>query len=286
MSKGRILGCLSVLLSACAAQSSTSPPVNEGPDAMAEPGPGTTTPDARPAVTPEADASPAVTPPLSADAAPATSPDATGTTSDDAAPAVPPPDTESRTYSCTRIIGINATSEWYTQGFETMVDNGKWEIVRVHSGFVELWAQPGASVWSTGASSACAGGAKPDRIIFIGLNFDTTTLEQWLPPLTAVVKNIKDKFPGIKNIELGTFVRAPGNKPCPQAPAKRSTIAPAEDQAIAMVAAANPGLVTISPKFEAKTCNEFSGNPPHPSSSGGAAWAKMMAEHYGPSTAK
>ena len=85
----------------------------------------------------------------------------------------------------------------------------------------------------------------------------------------------------MKRIELGTFVRAPGNMPCPQAPAKRSTIAPAEDQAIAMVAAANPDLVRVHPKFEAKTCGEFSGNPPHPSAAGGAAWAKMYAEHYG-----
>jgi hypothetical protein len=185
------------------------------------------------------------------------------------------------TYNCTRIIGINATNEWYSKGFETLVDNGKWEIVRVHSGFVELWAKADASVWSTGASSACAGGAKPDRILFIALNFDTNTLEQWVPPLTAVVKNLRDKFPGLKRVELGTFVRAPGNKPCPQAPAKRSTITPAEDEAIAMVAAANPDLVRVSPKFEAKTCGEFSGNPPHPSASGGTAWAKMMAEHYG-----
>jgi hypothetical protein len=184
-------------------------------------------------------------------------------------------------FDCTLIIGINATSEWYTQGFENLVDNGKWEILRVHSGFVELWADPKNAVWGGSPSSACTKNANnPDRVIFIALNFDTTMLDQWVPPLTNVVKNLKAKYSNLKNIELGTFVRAPGNKPCPQAPAKRSTIAPAEDEAIAMVAAANPGLVTVSPKFEAKTCSEFSGNPPHPSAAGGKAWAAMMAEHY------
>jgi hypothetical protein len=102
-----------------------------------------------------------------------------------------------------------------------------------------------------------------------------------VPPLTAVVKNLEAKYPGVKRIELGTFVRAPGNKPCPQAAPKRSTIAQAEDDAIAMVAAANPDLVRVHPRFEAKTGSEFSGNPPHPSAAGGAAWSKMYAEHYG-----
>jgi hypothetical protein len=264
----RILGYWSVLALACAAPNTTAPgPAT--PDAMAE----------EPAAPPPDTAAPAPAPSDAtvtmavADAATAAPPAA------DAAPPASAPDDGA--YACTRIIGINATAEWYSQGFESMVDNGKWELVRVHSGFVELWANPGAGAWSTGPTSPCAGGAKPDRVIFVALNFDTNTLEQWLPPLTAVVKNLEAKFPGLKRIELSTFVRAPGNTPCPQAPAKRSTITPAEDQAIAMVAEANPELVRVAPKFEARTCSEFSGNPPHPSKAGGAAWAKMIAEHYG-----
>lgn len=211
-----------------------------------------------------------------AQATPTTTHDA-GAAAGDVAPSQPTGPAGS--FNCTRIIGINATSEWYTQGFETMVDNAKWEIVRVHSGFVELWADPNNAVWNTGPSSACTTG-KPDRIIFVALNFMSNTLDQWLPPLTAVVKNLQAKFPGLKRIELATFVRAPMDQPCPQGPPYRSTITKAEDDAIAMVAAANPGLVTVSPKFEAHTCSEFSGNPPHPSAAGGAAWAKMIAAYY------
>jgi hypothetical protein len=223
------------------------------------------------------------------DAAPATvGPDAMGASPGDNPDASPPagdapPATtvDDGNYTCTMIIGINATSEWYTQGFETMVDNAKFEIIRVHSGFVELWADPKNGVWNTGPSSACAQNANnPDRVVFVALNFDQTTLDWWLPPVTAVVKNLQAKYSNLKRIELQTFVRAPGDMPCPQAPAKRSTISPAEDQAIAMVAAMNPSLVKVSPKFEAKTCSEFSGNPPHPSAAGGKAWAKMMADYY------
>jgi hypothetical protein len=274
----RILGCTSVLALACAAPN-TSGPTPGLPDAA---DPGNHTPEGEGNSPPPPDAgAPQVVPP---DAV-ATSEPPPPTLPPDAAPAMPPPVTgepDTGSYTCTLIIGINATQEWYSKGFESLVDNGKWELIRVHSGFVELWADPKNGVWNTGPTSPCAQNANnPDRVIFIALNFDTTMLDQWVPPLTAVVKNLKAKYPGVKRIELGTFVRAPGNKPCPQAPAKRSTIAQAEDDAIAMVAAANPDLVIVHPKFEAKTCGEFSGNPPHPSAAGGAAWSKLYAEHYG-----
>jgi hypothetical protein len=197
-------------------------------------------------------------------------------------PAGPSPTPVAQDFACTLVIGINATEEWYSKGFETLVDDARWELVKVHSGFVTLWADPGARVWSTPPSSPCANGAgAPDRVLFVALQFDFTTLEQWLPPLRAVVKNLQVRYPRVKRIELATFVRAPGNLACPQAPPKRSTIAPAEDAAIEIVAKENPGLVTIAPKFQATGCDEFSGNPPHPSAAGGAAWAKRIAEHYG-----
>ena len=198
-------------------------------------------------------------------------------------PAEPePPAADPGNYTCTLIFGINATAEWYNRGFENLVDGSKWQLIRVHSGFVEKWADPNSDFWNARPTSACAQNAdSPDRIIFVALNFDFTSLEQWLPPMAATTKNLIAKYPSAKRIELGTYVRAPGNKPCPQGPPKRSTIPAAEDQAIEMVVAQHPGLVFAAPKFEAKTCSEFSGNPPHPNASGGMAWAKMIAEHYG-----
>jgi hypothetical protein len=254
------------------------PPSTPGVDAAAPPtsSPPTTpppSPDAAPPITGEGNPPP----PDAAPSPPTASPDGGGGT------VTPPTDTpDNGTYSCTLMFGINATQEWWTHGFETMVDNAKWELTKVHSGFIELWADPKNGIWNTGIVSPCAQNAmQPDRIIFVALNFDFTTLDQWLPPMMATAKNLRDKYPSAKRIELGTFVRAPGNMPCAQAPAKRSTIQPAEDMAIDMVVASDPSIFKAAPKFEAKNCNEFSGNPPHPSAAGGAAWAKMVAEHYG-----
>jgi hypothetical protein len=279
------LVCAFLILSACA--TGTSPPPGPGPADADSVGPGeeppTNPPPTKPPTgSPDASVSnpkPEPTPDSGAPAAPdaRAQADAGAPVSADAGP--PPAEGE---YTCTLVIGINATAEWYNQGFEKLVDGARWELIRVHSGFIQLWADPKDGVWSTGMSSACAQNANnPDRVIFVALQFDYTTLDQWLPPLQATVKNLQAKYTNAKRIELATFVRAPGNKPCPQAPAKRSTIAAAEDEAIAMVVAANPGQLVVSPKFEAATCGEFSGNPPHPTAAGGMAWAKRIAEHYG-----
>jgi len=202
--------------------------------------------------------------------------DATGGKPDDAGDA-----RTSVAYACNLIIGINATGEWYKQGYESLVDNASWELIQVHNGFIEKWANPNDEYWATAIYSACTKNPKlPDRIFFVLSNFDYTTLEQWLPPLTAVIKNLQAKYPSVKNIELMTWVRAPGNMPCPQAPAYRSAISAGEDQAIAQAAKDFPNLVTVAPKFEAHSCSEYTDNPPHPTAAGGAAWAKMIAAYY------
>jgi len=184
-------------------------------------------------------------------------------------------------FTCTLLIGIQATEEWYIAGFETMVDNTRWELMWYHSGFVELWANPNDPVWATSITSPCAANAdKPDRVIFVTLNYLNDTLAFWSPNVNAVVANIQAKYPSAKRIELATFIRAPGNMACPQAPAPRSTITPAQDQSMAMAAAANPGLVFVAPPFEVASCDQYSSNPPHPTAAGATAWATMMANYY------
>jgi hypothetical protein len=184
-------------------------------------------------------------------------------------------------YTCTHLIGINATEEWFDAGFQSIVEDSKWQIVRVHSGFVDLWANPNNGFWGTKVSSPCAMNSdKPDRIIFVGLKFEWTDKKMWVDALTAVVKNLKDKYPSVKRIELSYFVRAPGNKPCGSAPAYRSTIHPSQDEATAEVVATDPVLLRASPKFEVTACSDFSGNPPHFAGAGNKNVAKVVGNYY------
>jgi hypothetical protein len=244
---------------------------------------------APPASPPAPDASPApsgppvvTNPPLPEDAgAPATTPDAEApvTPAPDAGPAATP---AAGPFTCTLIIGIQATGQWYGAGFENLVDNARWEVISVHSAKVEAWANPNDKLWAAKPSSPCAMNAgNPDRILFTGLNWIYDKVEQWVPPLTASVKNLQAKYPGVKRIELRTFVRAPGNKPCPGGSDYKSFIKPAQDEANEIVAKMFPGLVYVAPKLEVRTCADFGGRAPHFSNEGAKAVAKIVADAYG-----
>jgi hypothetical protein len=77
-----------------------------------------------------------------------------------------------------------------------------------------------------------------------------------------------------------SYVRGPKNGTCPNVPEHRTVVYPSQDQAMAMMAAANPGLVVVAPAWEARGCADFVDNAPHPTPEAAMAWAKMIADHY------
>jgi hypothetical protein len=205
----------------------------------------------------------------------------------DAAPAAPSSD-PGGPYTCTLILGTNQTSEWFNAGFEMLVDGAKWELMHAHSAFVELWADPNDKIWSSAIASRCTSNpTNPDRVIFLALSggpgggLSMYPVEKWLPLLEADVENIQARYPAVKRIELMSWVRGPHNGTCPGAPEHRTVVYPGQDEAMAMVAAAHPGLVTVAPRWEARSCADFAGNPPHSNPAGAMAWAKMIAQYYG-----
>jgi hypothetical protein len=227
--------------------------------------------------------------PASPDGAPAASPDATGTTgSADGSPATPEVGGVNQSFTCTLILGTNQTSEWFTAGFEALVDDAKWELLHAHSAFVELWADANSAVWREPIGSRCTQNpTSPDRVIFLALaggpggGLSNYPLEKWLPLLTADIKNIQSKYPSVKRIELMSYVRGPNNGTCPGTPEHRTVVFPSQDEAMAKVAAANPDVVVVAPKWAARSCADFGSNPPHPTAEAAKAWARMIAEHYG-----
>lgn len=213
------------------------------------------------------------------DAAPAD--DAASAPADGGAPAAGPGDP--KTFTCNLVIGIQATGQWFNAGFEKLVDNSKWELSAVHSGFINDWADPNNKFWDMAPSSACTTNAKtPDRVIVVALylHWMTATVDEWMTQLTAVVKNFKAKDPNLKRIEFQTFVRAPMNMPCKVSMPFKSWILPAQDMAYQKMAQMYPDIVTVSPKFEVPSCADFGGNPPHFTSAGATAAAKQIADYY------
>ena len=172
--------------------------------------------------------------------------------------AAPDDGSASASYVCSLILGILTTSEWFG-GFEKVVDNARWEIKFQDSAHLEEWADPAHAVWSLPITSPCARNADaPDRIVFMGTNYDYDTVDLFLPKYIAVLNNIKAKYPSVKRLDVMTYTRAPGNKECIGADrSSYSYIKPAQDEAMAQFAAMNPGFVFVAPKWEVQSCDDF-----------------------------
>jgi hypothetical protein len=245
------------------------------------------TPDAAPPLDtallpPDAPFTPDAAAPVTADAAAPVPVDATST-ADAAAPVVSsaePPATAPDAYSCTLVLGVKETGEWFNAGFESIVENGRWEVVPIHNGHLELWADPQNGMWSLKPDSPCASNAAaPDRVIFCGVNYDYTTTAEFVPRYTAVIENIKARYPSVKRVDVMTLVRSVGNVPCPGTLSEKTWIRPAQDQSIAMVTAAYPGFVFASPRFEVRSCADFA-MPPHFTGAAAMAAARTIGAFY------
>ena len=248
-------------------------PVNPSPTPMGDKPPAPKpTPDAAPA--PDAMPPPEMTPPAAPDAAP---------TPPDAGPSAPAPTGPKGPFTCSLVVGIQATGDWFNAGFEKIVDNDRWELMEVHSAFINLWADANNSIWSSKPSSACKmNAANPDRVILVVLSthWETWTVEQWVTPIIAAMKNFKAKYPNLRDLELSTFVRSPGDKPCPLGDTFRGyDLAPA-DEAFKRVAAMFPDLVTVAPIVHVDSCDDYAGHPPHLPDGPAARAAMKMGAIY------
>ena len=70
---------------------------------------------------------------------------------------------------------------------------------------------------------------------------------------------MKQKFVGVKRIELLSTLRSPGNRLCPNDNDPGTIVPEYVDQAIAAVAAESGGLVTVGPKIELQDCSWWAG---------------------------
>jgi hypothetical protein len=184
------------------------------------------------------------------------------------------------TYVCSLILGIATTNEWFG-GFEKVVDNARWELKFQDSAHIEKWADPANAVWSLPITSPCAQNAdEPDRVVFMGVNYDYATVDLFLPKYVAVLNNIKTKYPTVKRVDVMTYTRAPGNEECIGANRSNdSYIKPAQDEAIAMFAAMYPDFVFVAPRWEVKACSDF-GLCPHLTAAANAVLSKTIGAYF------
>jgi hypothetical protein len=200
-------------------------------------------------------------------------------------------------FRCSELVGLGSSREWYLAGFEKAVVDDRWQIRWHHRGYVEDWADVKNPYWGTycdgeGCSrvSACAQGADaPDRVVFVALNWIYTTETQWETDIRKDVAAIAARYPGVRNIELISSSRCPDRCTTIDPPGTMDELTAVQtcrtpaivDEAIAAVAASNPALVTVGPKFYTNDCAAFvTLHGPHLTAAGQKEIAAKAGAYY------
>jgi hypothetical protein len=186
-------------------------------------------------------------------------------------------------FVCNQVTGGKLTEEWFVAGFESVVDNARWQVKWREDAYVEQWANLQSGFWSAQVDSVCAKNTSaPDRIVFGTVSFKYKTQAEWRTGITQAVNNFKTTWPSVRRIDLVTQIRGPNNMLCPTPPTAGETIAvpPEQDAAMADVAAAFPGFVFVGPKVVAHACSEFQGGGPHLTAAGNMANVSVLTDYF------
>ncbi|HXI54601.1 MAG TPA: hypothetical protein VNO55_00965, partial [Polyangia bacterium] len=186
---------------------------------------------------------------------------------------------EPHDFVCSELIGLWVASQWWG-AFEKGVDNARWQFMFQHHGYLELFADPESPFWKNPIASACAAqSTTPDRVIFLPFSLTLMTMEDWHAQLTKLVDTMKQKFVGVRRIELLSTLRSPGNMLCPNDKDPGTIVPGYVDQAIAAVAAESGGLVTVGPKIELPDCSWWAGGTDL-TGAGNTGVGQLMAAYY------
>ncbi len=188
----------------------------------------------------------------------------------------PPP--QPSQYTCTQVIGYSQTNQWYSAGFESVVNDDRWQEVWWHGAAIDLWADPDYSGWSRPIESPCVSNSDtPDRVLMsISADFhDDPTW--WADNITIVIGHIRDKYPSVQQIMLQPVVGGPNHQQCSPNGVRASQNHPVIDEGIALVVGGDV-IAGFSP--EVRTCDDYVDFIGHLSAEGSAAIAVTLGEYY------
>ena len=181
-------------------------------------------------------------------------------------------------FSCTELIGLYSSGEWWDGGFADALGDlkSRWQGRFSHYGYTYEYAKPDSYAWSptpvggmnnVRLTAPCAkNGEAPDRIVYQAWSWELTSESAWIESLEATVATIRAKRPSAKRIDIMTIIRCPQNGWCH---ADKPSLGPDTDHnskkqdchvpdyvdsALAKVAAHHPNLVSVTPKWEAVSC--------------------------------
>ncbi|MCI0366446.1 MAG: hypothetical protein L0219_21495, partial [Phycisphaerales bacterium] len=161
-------------------------------------------------------------------------------------------------FECTQVIGFSQTNQWYTAGFESAVDNSRWQLLWNGGASINLWADPNYEGWSRSLVSPCGQGqGSPDRVLLTISGDFQNDPNWWAQQINAVIAVIRSKYPRVRQIILQPVVGGPNNGQClfNGQVVRASSNHPVIDAAIALVAGGSV-MAGLSP--EVRSCADYS----------------------------
>jgi hypothetical protein len=199
-------------------------------------------------------------------------------------------------FTCNLVLGLFTTSQWFNgtnPGGASMdflmdgVDANKWESKTLKYSYIEKWIPANSTNWDLVTNNPCAANSTmPDRVVFVGFSPGTVSMDQtqtgWETLLNEMIATIRMKYPTVKEIDMLTMGRAPGNVLCANNNDVWTVIPPYEDAAYTAVAAASTSFpVIVGPKYFVPDCNSYEfANDTDYTMAGSNSIAQQLATYY------
>jgi len=120
------------------------------------------------------------------------------------------------------VMGFSQTADWYLapadrngysgkgEIFESIVDDGNWQLKWGNGAGVNVYANPDAGAWSSQIISPClANSDAPNRIVYMISGPHGENVDAWSADIEIALDNIREKIPSAEIIALQPVVGAP-----------------------------------------------------------------------------
>ncbi len=221
-----------------------------------------------------------------------------------APPPTPVPETRAE-FLCTQVIGFSQTAQWYKgvtdaranpfdaaslRGFQSIIDNGRWQLLWRNGAGVERWSDPDFEGWNRPLEAPCIErSVSPDRVLLTisgDLGDVVNDPQVWADEIDRAVTTITVKYPDVRQVILQPVVGGPDdavcNSPQGRGQVRASVNHPAIDQAIAVVAQAPSTAVQVVIGFSPTVadCAEYRDGKGHLTETGADRVGRDIGRFY------
>jgi len=162
------------------------------------------------------------------------------------------------------IIGGSLAGQWYAAGFETFVDDSRWQIIPKSEAYTNVWADPTNAFWSTAPTSPCNEWKRQSQSHLHRLQIGSIRMRfRFQFDLENIISTSKQVFERQTN-RPDTMIRSPDNQPSARQP-ERTLWHHYVRRAIAMSSQSPiPCRSRLRRKFYVPNCSAFDPNTtPH-----------------------